>query len=87
MFSASLVRINQKMVADFIRSVGKFLPDYLHGVSCTECVHIMVDSVTLRCKSVDANLSLRGADRRKLGGAEVKLARLVPRYATSDHVW
>jgi len=57
-FSASLVRINPKMlVADFIRSVGKFLPDYLHGVSCTECVNIVVDSVKVPCKSVDAKLT------------------------------
>jgi hypothetical protein len=48
MFSISLVPMNQNMLAvDFIRSVGKFLPDYLHGVISTECVYIMVDVVAV----------------------------------------
>jgi hypothetical protein len=45
MFSTSLGPMTRKMLAvDFIRSVGKFLLDYLHGVSSTERVHIMVDA-------------------------------------------
>ena len=48
MFSTSLGPMNQNMLAvDFVRGVGKFLPDYLHDVSSTECVHIVVDAVAV----------------------------------------